>query len=401
MRCADPAMGEQTDVCEVTRSARATKVDALLIVPSFLITTPSHRARWRWRNVLNSLRNGLVRQAWEMLTTHLLSAEVLHYADVAALLGAGRTFIVGAYYPDYTRSSPGPYSRYPSLCKTPAGTPVRERDVGDLLPHVDAVVIGTRAGAVGDRVRRLAKARGVFVAMLDHCDDLAVYGSPEAAPLTGGLRYGYDYDLYFKHDIPLGRASGTLLPLAPMPVRPESFPQVPADGRRPIPVFYRGQQRLTVLRGDRAQLAALLRDRIPGAVIDNQPVRKTYALAAYWRDLARARIAFSPSGKVWDSTRHTEAAMFGCVPLMPLPDCETVRGAVRDGEQIVGYRTARLPDGRYAVVDPEGTIDRVRDLLRDERALERMGRAWRDTVLAHHTTRARAHYLLEAIGERL
>lgn len=377
-------------------------IQRVLIVPSEFVTTYSKRRLWKFKRVCKALRYRRFQTAFEVMNAHMLVAEVLHYADIPKILGVENTYMVGRYYRDYTRKSIPRHTRYPSLHKTPKGTYIDESELAEVIKKVEAVIICKRAGSLGDRARSLARKHDVFMAVVDHFDDLELYKNPDTKPLTDGLRYGQDYHLYFKHDIPLGRASDTLLPIAPMPVRVESYPVAAWNGyQRDISVFYRGQQRLGVLRGDRHQLAELIRSHIPSAVIDNQPKRKTFSVKEYWEKLARSLIAYTPSGKVWDSTRHCETALFGCVPLIPQPDCETVNSAVRNGENAIAYETQRTRNGEYVVVNVKKTLDRVKEVLSDGIELPRIAESWRQEVFVNHTTEARARYLVDAINQKI
>jgi len=376
-------------------------VKKVLVVPSEWITTYSGRDNHRFRSALSHAARGRLAEARRAWANRYLCTEVQHFGDLPKVLGPENVFIVGRYYPEYEWNRLPADTRYPSLHKTPAGTHVPPEEAVALVRRVDAVVVGARSRGLGEAVRREARRTDVPIALLDYFDHLEVYDDPRPTIVTRGLERGRDYSVYFKHDLPIGMASEALCPLAPMPVRAESFPgRLDPFTARDIAVFYRGQKRPGVLRSDRTAIADAMA-AIPGAVIDNQERLASETLEGYWAKLQRTKVALSPAGKVWDSTRHCEAAMFGCAPLMPEPDCETVGRAGFSDAHALRYKARRLGAGAYDIEDVQGIVEKVTHYLNNTEKLARVAGQWRDEVIAHHTTEARARYLVQQLERSL
>ena len=88
-----------------------------------------------------------------------------------------------------------------------------------MSPNVDKEGTATR-----DRVIRAARDRSVPIAVLDALDHESSYTAVDyTAAIFRGFEPGRDFDVYFKKDLLPGRATDTILPLAPMPIRPRSY----------------------------------------------------------------------------------------------------------------------------------------------------------------------------------
>ncbi|MDP3727417.1 MAG: glycosyltransferase [bacterium] len=320
--------------------------------------------------------------------------ELQYYGDLPAVLGRENVFLFGEFHPHLHAARVAKVSPYPSLHGTPRPAALTEEEVRGKIGGVDAVFVSTRAGGRGELVRRLARERGIPVALFDFADHHMNYGAVDIRKeLTYGFAVGRDYDLYFKKDLPLGYGTNKIVPLCPAPVRPESFhfPHLPKDQD----IFYSGRPRIG-LQADREELLAAVRDEFPHAAILEHESRGSFLTTAeYWRHLARSHIALSPSGKVWDSYRHCETGLAPQTLLVaPKPYVETVGPPLEDGVNAVLYET-ELRGGRYHLMDAPALMEKIRYYLGHPGAADTMADRWAVDVRAGHTVLARSRYILD------
>ena len=101
------------------------------------------------------------------------------------------------------------------------------------------------------------------------------------------------------------------------------------------------------------------------------------------RRLARAWLAWSPSGFSWECFRTSEAAQCLAVPVLNYPTVELHRPLL-DGRHVIYYHP-----------EPGGLVHAVETALGDKEKLERMAIAAREHVLRHHTPRALVDHVIE------
>lgn len=370
----------------------------ILVVPAELVT--------------NGLRSG--RQAkpsrrlslWERWVAWLQPAvprgflfcgEVLQYADLSALLGGQNVFVAGGFHPAYHASRVSSYSTHPSCLLTPSATVIPLAEIPSFVRGVDAVLVSIRAGTWGREAIRLAREAGVRAAVLDFFDheDVMVPGA-DAETVFRGLLPGRDVDVYFKKELTAAFRSERAWPIAPVPVRPESY-AIPRLAKR-VDVFYSGRARPDKCQPERAEIVEVVtRARVRARIVSHHAWNTFASVRGYWRDLAEARIALSPAGRVWDSFRHCEVGLAGTTALLaPEPYVETVGDGLVHGHSALLYAVTHR-DGRFHVANPDRAMAEVREYLAAPGELQRLAATWREVVMKHHTVRARAEYLLRVM----
>lgn len=369
---------------------------SILIVPTDAIveSAPFHAGAavflkgWRWlkRRILGMPR--------------VYHAELQRYGDIPAILGQENTFILGELFPHFYLKTPPAQCPYPSCHGLPEGTAVGLSQLSDVIGRVDAVVASVGAGERGRQAIAEARRRDIPVAIIDAYDHRAVYsGEVTAGELCRGFAPGRDFDIYFKNDLPLGFRTGTLLPLAPCPLRPASYrpPTLPKD----VDIFYSGRVRVKG-QPDGAEVVELVKSQFPrAAMLEPKGHRDFLTLVQYWDMLARAKIILSPSRLAWDSFRHCEAGLAPDSALVaPRPYVETAGPALKDGVNAILYDT-EFSRGAYHLVRGDALVDKMKYYLDHGPERERLAQAWRRDVLAGHTVLARSRYILESLAKLL
>jgi len=285
-------------------------------------------------------------------------------------------------------------SPYPSVFNMPKPTFVSRRSLRSIIRRgeVDALLVSSRVGEPGLKAIREAKSRDIPVAIIDVWDidnfDPAVIEND----LFNGFTPGKDFDLYFKADLLLGYQTETVLPLRPLPVRPETC--VFVSYSKDIDLFYSGRFRKKA-QPERAETVKVLQENFHNSLILTHTVQSTFPpLRKYREYFSRCKIVHSPSGRTWDSFKYCEAGMVdGTAVLAPKPWLETVEPHFKDGENAILYDVVHR-DGRYHLKSSAEFIDKIRHYLENADEREAISSRWKRDVFTGHTVLARSKYIL-------
>ena len=327
---------------------------------------------------------------------YVYDAELQRYADIPKILGKDSTFIFGRMHYYLHSASIPEFCPYPSCHGTPKGTSIKASEIDGVMKSVDAVLVSTRAGWRGKLTTIEAKKRGIPVAMIDAHDHPSNYAAVDIRrELCRGFEKGIHFDIYFKNDLPLGYRTESILPLAPCPLRPEFYTF--ASLKKDLSIFYSGRPRPRC-QPDRYQTVALAAQFPKTLVLDQDFSRSTFMSSReYCRNLSRAELALSPSGKVWDSLRHCETGFApGTALIAPKPYVETVGPPLRDGVNAILYNT-EFKDGKSHLKDAKGLAEKIRYYLDNPAKRKRIADQWAEEVRQWHTIYARSRYILESI----
>ncbi|MBI2639317.1 MAG: glycosyltransferase family 1 protein [Candidatus Sungbacteria bacterium] len=339
------------------------------------------------------------RRLWQ--DTSVYDGELQFYADMPAFLGESNVYVFGKYLPHFYSPKVPAGCAYPSCHGIPRSTYVPEKELEGVIKEADAVLISTRSSKKRRELAgQLAKKNGIPVAMIDFKDHYSVFAGQAAdEEICRGFKRGNDYDLYFKKDLPLGRRSDVVLPLAPVPVRPESyrFNVLSKD----VDIFYSGKIRQKGT-GDRGDIVDLVKNQFPSSVVFEHVDHHTFlSLRSYLDNLSRAKIALSPSGVVWDSFRHCEVGLAPqALLLAPKPYMEVVGPFLEDGVNAVLYET-EFRDGKYHLINSNELIEKIKYYLSNDDKRVRIANNWAGNVKAGHTGVARSRYIAESIDKIL
>ena len=335
------------------------------------------------------------------LTTSVYDGELQFYADMPEILGRNNVYLFGSYLPHfYSRKIPAECA-YPSCHGIPYPTCATAKELKSILKEVDAVLISTRADK-GHRelVGQLAQKNDIPIAMIDFKDHYSIFGvRASEEEICRGFKKGSDYELYFKKDLPLGQRSDAIFPLAPVPVRLESyrFSDLPKD----TDIFYSGKMRAKGT-GDRGDIVNLVKNNFPRSIVFEHADRSTFlSLKDYLDYMSRAKIALSPSGVVWDSFRHCEVGLAPKTLLLaPRPYMEVVGPFLEDGVNAILYET-EFREGKYYLTRTGELVEKIKHYLDNDAERERVANQWVADVRDGHTGVARSKYIAESIDKIL
>lgn len=345
-------------------------------------------------------------RSWFGPPMHAYHAELLFWADLPILLGTENVFMLGELWPQLHDPVVPKHCPWPSFHPSPPWTSISDDEVDDVLEQVDVVLLSPvvdkarREPVVRTRVINAARRHGVPIAVLDALDHEDSYAAVDyEATVVRGLRRGRDFDVYFKKDLLVGHSTDSIFPLAPMPIRPESyrFNVMPKD----IDIFYSGRPR-SLSQPDRGETVALVKGSFPRAHVMEHEGFTTLISNQQYHDLfARSRIALCPSGRGWDSWRFGIAGLAPHTAVVaPKPYCETVGPALKDGVNAILYEV-EFRDGKSYLKDCLGLRERIAYYLDRPAELVRMADAWAADVRVGHTILARSRYVIERLESAL
>lgn len=368
------------------------KVKKILVVPAESIVERDS-AFWRGGFFVDFAKY-VKRKFGQMPSVY--DAELQRYADIPKVLGAGNVLIFGRLYPHFYSSEMPRLCPYPSCHGTPRAQIVSESGIRDAINAVDAVLVSARAEKRGEIAIAAARKRSIPVAIIDAHDHQSNYGKADLWPeLCRGFKHKEHFDIYFKNDLPLGYRTEYLFPLAPCPLRPESynFRALAKDAD----LFFSGKMRARD-QDDGRELLALARSSFSNVRFFEYAARGEFlSFSDYWDFLSRSRIALSPSRSVWDSFRHCETGLApGTALVAPRPYLETVGPPLMDGVNSILYDT-ELRSGKYHLTNAGELIEKMRRYLSYPGERERIAARWKEDVLGGHTILARSKYIVESI----
>lgn len=331
----------------------------------------------------------------------LYDGEMQFYGDIPVVLGKDNVYVLGRIHKHYFLNIVPDECPYPSCRKTPIPTFISIEQLDSTIKVIDALIISSRATKRREIAIQKAKAGDLPVAVIDFEDHESNYGAPNIKKnICRGFAYGRDFDLYFKKDLPLGFKSDTILPLCPIPVRPESYEF--GIAAQEIDVFYSGRKRIERCQPERGEVIDVIRENFDNALILEHDTRNSFiSIRQYWENLSKCRMALSPSGRVWDSFRHCEVGLAKkAVLIAPKAYVETVGPYLEDGKNAILYDT-RLKGQRYHLKNKYDFIKKVKHYLNNREKLEKISRAWHRDVLSGHTVLARSRYIIECMQKAL
>ena len=335
----------------------------------------------------------------------LYSGELIFYSDLPKILGKENTYVYGTYSKHLLSDGLPKNCPYPSCHNAPLPTFVDESGVDDIISSVDVVLISILATRRGDHIKKKARQYGKPIALFDFPDHETNYGSKNILKdLCHGNVLNEDYDLYFKKDLPLGYSSEFVLPIAPVPVRPESFDFKQIDKKYSL--FYSGRghgpHAHSGYQKDRRQTVELIRNNIKNVKFVCHDTNHTFmSMRQYWDSMSESRICLSPSGRVWDSFRHTETGLAPNTALVaPKPWVHTVGPELVDGVNSILYDT-ELIGNKYSLVNKNDLLEKINYYLENPDECSKIARKWSEDVMSGHTIYARSKYIIESIENKL
>jgi hypothetical protein len=376
----------------------------ILILPSQYITD------YKPRNInlfKSYIRNILKKKfSFNEAKSHFYLNEHYHYSHIPLANSSGETFIVGNYYYDYITKKIPSTTRYPSLHNSPNGNHISFEDALNNLNNFDAIIVGIRSGDFGKKILKEASKKNIFSCIIDYADDFDVYNEKNFSNyklIFRGFEYKRDFNLYFKHDVPLNLDIDFVEPLAPMPIKLENYPKLPEKkfDQKKYNFSFVGRIHDNI-HNARSDIINLLK-KIKGeyflkeyAMNDNRRL----TLLDYCNILNNSKICLTPWGKVWDSARHPEPAVYGNVPLIPKPNCKLANNISLNDENAIVYESKNL-NGKFTIDNQDKLLNKIEFCLNNNDHFNYLKNNWYKEMYDKNTLFERAKYILKKIKMRI
>ena len=377
----------------------------ILILPSHYITNYSHRNK---RIILTYLKNILRKFEFnfEYAKQFYYLMEHYHYSHIPKILGEKNTFIIGNYYEDYSTKIIPENTRYPSLHNSPKATHISFNEAINSITKFDAVIIGMRSGNEGIKLRKIAAKKNILIAYLDYADHPDVYRKnliQNKNLMYRGLNKENDFNILFKHDIPINYEDKNLYPICPMPINFENYPKLDKNEfhDKKINISFLGRLH-SELQQERSFLADYLEKNFNKTYIKRFVINDVnrLKLKEYAEIMNESKIIFSPSGKVWDSVRHAETAIYNAVPLISKPYCKLANDIEINETNSIFYRV-KLHNNSFQIEDVNSLKEKIEGILNNKKKYEEISAAWVKEMFLKNTLSKRAEYVINIIKENL
>ncbi len=372
------------------------KIRKILLVPSGRIVR--YEDELLYAPFFERMREKIHSSLWRQPIHY--DGELQFYGDIPDILGKENSFVFGRYRPNVLWKKAPDDCPYLSCIGNPEPTFfTQKKQLQDVIRQVDAVLVSTRSGMRGRMAIQEARRHGVIVAVIDYKDHPELYGMNDAdirQELFRGFEAGKDFNIFFKKELPLGYASDTVKPLAPVCVRPSSY--LFHATLKDTSIFFSGRPQ-HACQGDRMESAELVKRYFPDAAVALPYSQKAFLTAQeYCDNFARSKMILSPSGVSWDTVRHAETGLAPETLLIaPKPYIEAVEPYLKDGVNALLYDTELGQDGKYHLVKENELLDKIRYYLNHDDERKKIAARWQNDVLRGHTIEARSRYILESI----
>lgn len=339
------------------------------------------------------------RNFYERLNFKFAAYEILYYAELAKI--NENTFFLGGLHREYLKKNIPSYTTNPSAHNLHQPKRISLKKLKKELRNFDALLVSIDSFNFYKDLIKNAKNLNIIVAIIDHPDQEDIYHEKEKSLLFKGLSKGKDFDLYFKKDIPKGMLEDDLYPLAPDPIKIENFEDIKriSMNNKKNDFFFSGVLNKPITYENRKDILEVFnssdKSHITTIDINNHYKRELLSHFELIENMAQSKFILSPSGRSWTTTRHTMSAVTYSCPVIPTPDCETVKMNFEDNHNVITYPMLRYLGENDRKKEALSLKDKLR-YLNDAEA-ERISENWREEVLSHHTTLERSKYILNTI----
>jgi len=371
----------------------------ILIVPSLYITDIESRTLAKIKSISKSLITLNYQSLLININNNMLCTEHYNYESIVDVCGFQNVYIFGSYYKEYLEDVTA-YSRYPSLHNSKKINTINFDDIIQNIKSFDAIIVGIKTSRKGHFIRELAIKNNIFVALLDYFDHESVYSFTDVKKIIfRKFRPHYDFNIYFKHDMPIFFNDEIIRPLSPMPIKIDNYPIIKKKNffEKNLDISFSGRNHY-----HNNNFRKLFSDQLKNFFIKSYfKFVKGYQKIStinYCNILNDTKIAFTPAGKVWDSTRHAETAVYGCVPLIPIPNCKLTPGMSINDENSINFDNKDLLNDKDKL---HIILERIKSVLLSRSLFEKLSKNWNKTVLNNLTFLKRSEFIISSIKNKI
>ncbi len=373
----------------------------ILIIPSNFITNIESRFFYKTKNIIKSFIKFDSKKIIENMNAHNLCAENYHYEGFADFKNLN-VYMLGEYYPEYIEKIIPKFSRYPSMHRSKLNNYISINEVINNIKIFDCIIFGSRVSKKVNKILSIAKKNNILRVLVDHFDDQNIYFSNNYENyLYDNFKFKNDFDLMFKHDLPKDCDLENIYPICPMPIRKDNyFDILKPKTDKILNISFSG--RVGHNNSTDREFFQDLLENYENSNFMNINFKQKISVKSYLKTLSSSKIAVSPYGKVWDSTRHSEIAIYNCLPIIPKPNCKLSDGIEVNDENSINYEL-NYDDKtkKFKILDEDILKDKIQYYLNNENLLKKNSLNWSNMINKYNSFGARANFILKKIKSYL
>lgn len=373
----------------------------ILIIPSNFITNIESRFFYKTKNIIKSFIKFDSKKIIENINAHNLCAENYHYEGFADIKNLN-VYMLGEYYPEYIEKIIPKFSRYPSMHRSKLNNYISINEVINNIKIFDCIIFGSRVSKKVNKILSTAKKNNILRVLVDHFDDQNIYFSNNYENyLYDNYKLKNDFDLMFKHDLPKDCDLENVYPICPMPIRKDNyFDILKPKTDKTLNISFSG--RVGHNNSTDREFFQDLLENYENSNFMNINFKQKISVKSYLKTLSSSKIAITPYGKVWDSTRHSEIAIYNCLPIIPKPNCKLSDGIEVNDENSINYELEYDDDTKkFNILDEDILEDKIQYYLNNENLLKKHSLNWSNMINKNNSFEARANFILKKIESYL
>jgi len=326
-----------------------------------------------------------------------LSGDLNHYGEIIRLVGPKNIFFCPNLSPIYYNKLFKVFSfiqndNYPSNFDFVKPSFISFKNAEKNINKFDIIISSVRCSKKADKIIQLSKKYKNIHCIFDRFDHEEVYFDVK------NIFRGFDethFDIYFKQDIPIDFNNKKIYPISPLPVK-KVYNNI-NDNKKSYPFSFVGHFKTLHTRDDRLELIELIKSNFPSSKLIYSEDRKHQITDKELKKiLFSTKINLSPSGRIWDSYRHTELVNYGSPILMPKNDSKICGTEWKDLYDCIIYET-KFSGGKWRIKNTEELIKKLNKVLNDENLQKTIYNNFRKKVIEEHTQIVRSKYMLMVI----
>ncbi len=339
------------------------------------------------------------------LTFKQVTYESLYYSDLSLLneqdteiifLGKLHKEYRKTFLPEYTTNPSAYHSNpHPWLSKDEVLSDINSYDA--LLISYDNLKQGTH------KIHQEFKKRNKLIAILDFPEDEKLMNNPSDQVVFRAGKRDHDFHIYFKNIIPKGIQIRDLYPIGPTPIRVSNYNLnylCPFQDREHFLYFSGILNKEETFRNRNTLINNF--SKINNSKFDVIDTEKHYKNilppnSEYLKYLSNTKIAFSPAGRAWTTTRHFISSIHGCALLLPEPDCELIDYCQIDGDNCISYKMIDKMTDQQLKIELNILNEKLKYYYNRPSELEILSSKYKEQILIKHQTFNRAKYIIETI----
>ena len=332
------------------------------------------------------------------------SYEYAYYSDINQLPNID-LFMLGDLHKKHT-SKPDKNTTNPSGHNCPKVKSISLTEVYKNIDTFNCIIFSIDSIELMKDLRQNCIKKKIFTVIIDHPDHESIYQNFSTTNLTYGLKYNIDFNLYFKKDIPLNIKFDWLKPIAPDPVRIESFNEVNISmSDKKYNFFFSGILHKSTTFENRDILLKFFKNIEKSNIniidVKDHYKKKVKSNEDLEKEMSFSKFILAAPGRSWTTTRLVNSIFFNLIPVVSEPNCEVHDLNLKDMDNCITYQNLLNCDDTKRRKIVYNLYEKIKPLLNNFEMLEKISKNWKKEIVSNHTTIKKAQYIIKNISQRL